>query len=244
MNRHLFGFSLLLLCGTSVLAEEVVLKDGTKIVGKMTAINGDKLELETSYGKIQVNRSDIVSITFPENSHGGAPVATPEKTQPLPAIDESLKGTQYVNKTGNFSLTLPANWKINPELRLSPDVVAALNSDDNLRYLIVVTEAYSASEESYRGLVEIQAKKNLQNYEKVSDQQVTIDGKSILLLSYKGISPQAENLPIQFLVAIIPTAQGYLRITTWCVEPLFKETQGTFESIIRSYRSPATAGKK
>src|SRR5262249_51470485 len=234
----------LLLCSAAVLAEEVVLKDGTKIVGKMTAVSGDKIELETAYGKMQVNRSDIVSITFPENSPGGAPAAAPEKTQPMPTIEESLNGTQYVNKTGNFSLTFPANWKINPELRLSPEVVAALNSGDNLRYLIVVTEEYSASLESYRGLVEIQAKKNLQNYEKAADKQVTIDGKSVLLLSYKGISPQAENLPIQFLVAIIPTAQGYLRITTWCVEPLFKETQGTFENIIRSYRSLAAAGQK
>lgn len=243
MPRHFLAFPLALLCCWTTPAEEVVLKDGTKIVGKMTAINGDKIELQTSYGKMQVNRSDIVSIMFPENSPGGAPAAPSEK-QPLPAIEESLTGTQYVNKTANFSLTIPSNWKINPNLRISPDVIAALSSQDNLRYLLVVYEPYTASLESYLGLVEIQAKNNLQSYEKISQQPLTLDGKSALLLSYKGVSPQAENLPIQFLVAVISTPEGYTRITTWCVEPLFKETQGAFEKIIRSYHSPIAAGQK
>ncbi|HXJ14677.1 MAG TPA: hypothetical protein VNH19_20560, partial [Candidatus Limnocylindrales bacterium] len=100
---------------------------------------------------------------------------------------------------------------------------------------LVVNETYAASLDSYNGLVEIQAKKNLQNYEKVSETPTKIDGKSALILSYRGVSPQAENLPIHFLVAIIQTPSGFLRITTWCVEPLFKETQPSFEKILRSY---------
>ena len=33
-------------------AEEISLRDGTKIVGHMTTISADKIEVETSYGKI------------------------------------------------------------------------------------------------------------------------------------------------------------------------------------------------
>ena len=40
------------------LAEEIVLKDGTKIVGRMTGITSDKIEVETSYGKVQLNRGE------------------------------------------------------------------------------------------------------------------------------------------------------------------------------------------
>ena len=40
-------------------AEEIALKDGTKIVGHMTGITSDKIEVETSYGKVQLNRKDI-----------------------------------------------------------------------------------------------------------------------------------------------------------------------------------------
>jgi hypothetical protein len=235
MNRSAILTALFLAFSFAVSAEELVLKDGTKIVGKMTAINGDKIEVETAYGKMQVNRADVVTITFPENNPGGAPPAAPAKNE-LPKIDESLKGTEYVNRTEKFSLSLPAEWKLNPAVRVSPDVIAALSSNDDLRYLIVVSEIYPASLDSYKGLVEIQAKKNLQNYEKISEAAAKIDGKAALILSYRGVSPQAENLPIQFLVAIIQTPNGFLRITTWCVEPLFKETQPSFEKILRSYR--------
>src|SRR6266702_2727023 len=187
MNRNATLTSLFLAFSLAASAEELVLKDGTKIVGKMTAINGDKIELETAYGKMQVSRADVVTITFPENKPGGVPPAAPAKNE-LPKIDESLKGTQYSNRTEKFSLSLPAEWKVNPALRASPDVITALSSNDDLRYLIVVNETYAASLDSYNGLVEIQAKKNLQNYEKISETPTKIDGKGALILSYRGVS--------------------------------------------------------
>jgi hypothetical protein len=237
MHRKILGLVAFLILGFGTFAEEIVLKDGTKIVGKLNAVNGDKIEVETAYGKMQINRSDIVSITFPQNGPANIPAATEEK-KPATPVDESLTGTKYVNRTGDFTLTFPNGWKINTDLRTSTQAVAALSSTDDLRYLMVVKEAYTASPESFEGLIEIQAKKNLQDYAKLSDQPTTIDGKPSRLLSYRGISPQAENLPIQFLVAVIPSPGGYLRITTWCVEPLYKETQETFEKIIRSFHSP------
>jgi len=234
MNRTFSVLAFVLAFSLTTTAEELILKDGTKIVGKMTAINGDKIEVETAYGKMQVNRADVVTISFPENNPSGAPAPAPAKNE-LPKIDESLKGTEYLNRTGKFALSLPAGWKVNPALRASQDVIAGLSSTDDLRYLIVVSEPYAASLDSYKGLVEIQAKKNLQSYEKLSETSTRIDGKTALLLSYRGVSPAAENLPIHFLVAIVQTPDGFLRITTWCVEPLFSETQASFEKILRSY---------
>ena len=226
---------------TSAAGEELVLKDGTKIVGKMTAINGDKIEVETSYGKMQVNRADIVSINFPENAPASAAKPAEAPKAELPKIDESLDRTRYVNKTQGFSLTLPKDWMINSSLRVSPEVVTALSSKDELRYLMVTQEEYSGSLESYGGLVEIQGKTNLQDYQRVSQKNVTIDGKPSMLICYRGVSAAANNLPIEFLVAMIPDGKGYSRITTWCVEPLFKETQTMFEQIINSYHQTTTA---
>jgi hypothetical protein len=238
MLRNVMGLGLVLglvlVLGANARAEELVLKDGTKIVGKMTAISGDKIEVETAYGKMQVNRTDILTITFAENGAAANPPDAAKKPE-LPQIDESLDGTQYLNKTGNFSLTLPAEWKINPAIRLSPDVLGALSSRDDMRYAMVIYEAYSGSAESYKGLVEIQAKHNLDGYEKLTETPLTVDGKTSVLMTYRGTSAAANNLPIQFLSAIIPSGGGYFRITTWCVEPLFKETQPAFEKIIRSF---------
>jgi hypothetical protein len=241
MHRTLLILSLLFAAILPAAAEEFALKDGTRIVGHMTAIKGDKIEVETAYGKMLLKRSDILTISFPENETGDVPAATPSKKD-VPKIEESLDGTQYVNKTGNFSLSLPLEWKINQELRKSsPDFLAGLSSRDNMRDLVVIQEEYSGSPESYKGLVELKLKNSFDNYEKLSESPTTIDGKSALLVSYRGTSPKPNNLPLQFLVAIIPSGNTYSKIVTWCVEPLFNETQPTFEKIIGSYRSTGPA---
>ena len=67
MHRPLLILLLLLSSALSAAAEEFALKDGTKIVGHMIAIKGDRIEVETPYGKMLLKRSDILAIGFPEN---------------------------------------------------------------------------------------------------------------------------------------------------------------------------------
>ena len=234
MRRTLLLVPLILLAALPASSEELVLKDGTKIVGKMTAIEADTIEVETAYGKMSVKRSDIVSITFPENREPGGAAPAEEKPQP-PPMKESLDGTQYVNSTANFSLTVPPEWQINTGIRVKVSALAGLSSKDNLRYLVVDREEYNGSLESYEGLVELQSKSNLKEYEKVSETPVTIDGKPGMMLSYRGTLASANNLPIQFLSVVFRSGNSYYRLTAWCVEPLFKENESSFEKILRSF---------
>jgi hypothetical protein len=60
--------------------------------------------------------------------------------------------------------------------------------------------------------------------------------KPALLVSYRGLSKD-NNVPIQFLSAMISSGNIITRVTGWCIEPLFQETQPTFEKILTSYRS-------
>ena len=48
-------------------AEEIQLRDGTKITGKLTGITNDTFQVKTAYGDIQVPRAQVLSINFPEN---------------------------------------------------------------------------------------------------------------------------------------------------------------------------------
>jgi len=242
MRRTLLSL-LLLTAALPIAAEEISLKDGTKIVGHMTAVSGDKIEVETAYGKMQLKRSDILTIIFPENGASpistAAPAASVKKDAP-PVIEDSLRGTQYVNKTGKFTLTVPEDWKVNSNLVRSPVTVAGLSSKDEMRFLLVAQEQYTGSLESYEGIGEIQVRKTLTNYEKIMESTVTIDGKPALLISYRGVTT-INNLPVQFLLAIIPSGTTFTRVTTWCVEPLFHEMQPTFEKILNSYHSTGPA---
>src|ERR1700747_3605071 len=110
MRRTILVFGFLLVVMLPASAEEFVLKDGTKIQGRMLAAKSDKIEVQTAYGKMQIRRSDILAINFPEN--GGTAVSQSSgKARP---VDESLTGTEYLNRTGHFTLTVPIEWKINP----------------------------------------------------------------------------------------------------------------------------------
>jgi len=247
MYRTLFAVLIFFAITVSVTAEEIVLKDGTKIVGRMTAISGDKIDVETAYGKMSVKRADIVTISFPENGKEGVPAAGARPSQDdKPKIEEALDAGQYTNKTGDFSLAVSSDWKINPTLYGTSGVIAGLSTRDSMRYLVVVREEYPGSIESYKGLTEIQARSNLGDYEKISEIPMTIDNKSAIVISYRGTLAKANNLPVQFLSAIIPVGNAYYRVTTWCVEPLFNESQSMFEKIISSYHytmAPASRSK-
>jgi hypothetical protein len=239
MRRILFlpVFSLFLAMSLPTAAEEILLKDGTKIVGHMSALQADKIEVETAYGKMQIKRGDIITINFPENGASAAPGSSAKDDAPV--IEESLRGTQYVNTTGKFTLTVPPDWKIDTKFPRTSVIVTVLSSHDNMRFLTVTQEEYNGSLESYKGLLELTYRKMFGSYEELSESPAKIDGKSALLLSFRGISTKADNLPVQFLVAIVPSGTTYTRVATWCVEPLFHETQPMFEKIVSSYHSGA-----
>ena len=131
MQRALFTVSLFVVAAMPTAAEEIALKDGTKIVGRMSALSADKIEVETAYAKCNSKRADVLTISFPENgapSASSAPTPAPGATvkREGPAIDDSLQGTQYVNRSGKFAMTLPPDWRINPNLSKAPATIAAL----------------------------------------------------------------------------------------------------------------------
>jgi len=227
---------LLLAAALPSLAEEISLKDGTKIVGRMTAVTTDKIEVETAYGKMQLKRSEILTISFPENNPNVSTDAVSAKKE-LPKIDEALTGVRYTNRTGKFSLTVPADWAINPDLRRAPETLAALSSQDKMRFLMVIQEEYPGSLQSYKEISILAVRRNLGSFEELSESPVTIDGKAGLLIFYRGTLTKTNNLPVEFLTAIIPSGNSYTKVTAWCVEPLFHDMQPTFEKIVSSYRS-------
>jgi hypothetical protein len=222
-------------------AEEISLKDGTKIVGHLVAVTADKLEVETSYGKIQLKRIDILTISFPENGAASSNVAA--GTAPTaaaaaePKIDESLNGLLYTNRTGKFTLTLPPDWVISTDIHKAPETLAALASRDKLRFLLVMQEDYPGSLESYKELTMLGARRSLGNFEELSQSSASIDGKPALVIFYRGTLQKGSSLPVEFVSAIMQSGKTFTKVSAWCVEPLFHDMQPAFEKVLNSYRS-------
>jgi len=150
----LFFFFLTFSCLIS--AEEIQLKDGSKISGTLTAIDANVFHVKTSYGDIQIPRSAVVLIRFAET---GTEKSVDANADP-PRIDESLVGATYSNRTGDFELRVPPGWAMAPELRKTKDIVAALKSTDQALFLFVTPERYSGSMQTYQVLAETQIQSN------------------------------------------------------------------------------------
>jgi hypothetical protein len=213
-------------------AEEIQLKDGSKITGTLMAIEGSTFRVKTAYGEIQVPRAEIVAIQFPENSSKkeGSSVGA---SSPM---DESLDGTLYSNRTAHFQVTVPADWTLSPELRLSKEVAAALKSADQAHFFMVTPEVFAGSLTTYRVLAETQYQSKFQEYKKLSESEAKLDGRTGLRLVWKA-KTRDTNINVEFLVYILPYADRMVRLSFFTMEPLFDEAVPMFEKIAASYHS-------
>jgi hypothetical protein len=213
-------------------AEEIQLKDGSKISGKLTSIEGSVFHVKTAYGEIQVPRSEVVLIRFPENSpkeEGTGPTSAV-----VPPVDESLDGTTYSNRTAHFQADVPAGWTIAPELRKTKDISAALESGDQALFFMVTVEQYSGSLSTYRVLAETTIQSKIQEYKKESEAEAKLDGRTGVRMV---ISGKTATTPLKFLVYILPYEGRMVRLTFFTLEPLFSDAVPIFEKIGASYHS-------
>jgi hypothetical protein len=81
-------------------ADELILKDGTKIVGNIVGYEGDSFKVETSYGFAIVKKEKVAHIIIgdakPAPPEKKLPVAAPTKASPAPAPAEVKKPPESV----------------------------------------------------------------------------------------------------------------------------------------------------
>jgi len=230
---------LLFICAIPSLcfAEELHLKDGTRISGKIVAVSEDSFQVKTQYGEMKVPRSEIETIEFPENQ----PTRKPDTKAEIPPIDESLNGQSYANYTGNFEVMLPPGWLLAPELHVTKDIVAGLKSADQSLFLIVTPEQFAGTISTYKVMVESQVQTKFLNYEKLAESETKVDGKPALRLIFHGQNKD-NNLQMKFAVYIISYEGRMVRLTFFTLEALFDEALPVFEKIAGSYHTRKSGG--
>ena len=230
----LFSFSL----ASTLNAEELQLKDGTKINGKLIGISADTFQVKTAYGDISVPRSDVLTINFPENQPKHDGDASGATSVSKPPVRESLDGTTYTNHTADFKLVVPKGWTTAPEMASkSTDIVAALKSPDQIYFLLVTPEKFVGTFGTYKVLVETQLQTKFKDYQKVSESTVQIDGKSATRLIWRGKNSAANDTPMRSAVYIIPFDKRVVRLSFLTLDALFDEGLPIFEKVAASYQS-------
>jgi hypothetical protein len=226
--------SVLLFCPTTK-AEEIQLKDGTKITGKLVGVAGDTLQIKTAYGEVQVPRAEVISINFPENQTkqavDGAPAGPPRP------VDESLSNGTYVNRSGGFTVQVPKDWKLAPQvLAQSPSLIAALESPDATQLFVVTPEKFAGNLNTYRVLVETQIKTGFSDYQEVEQRDVELDGQRGIRMVATA-TKKDTGTPFKFLVYLIPYDGRVVRVTFFTLAPLYDDANPAFEKIAASYHS-------
>ena len=120
--------------------------------------------------------------------------------------------------------------------------MAALKSPDEIYFFLVTPEKYLGTPATYKVLVETQYQSGFKDYEKMSESQIQLDGRSGMRIIWRGKNIAANNTPMKSLVYILPYDNRMVRITFLTLEPLFEEGLPIFEKIVASYQTtPATA---
>ena len=152
----------LLLAGTPARAEDIFLKDGTKIVGKIVGFEKDAFRVETSFGIAIIYKDRVERIVFAPTAP--SPAAGAAKTEPSPSSParesraerpsgppvETVTGTQYTNQTYGFRIFKPPTWRSYPQLvRPQTPLVAALGTPDESTLLLIGREPYNGTLDDY-----------------------------------------------------------------------------------------------
>lgn len=223
----------LVLCTCLLLAaEEIHLKDGTKLTGQLIGVTADKFQIKTAYGEIQVPKSEIVSINFPENEprEEAAPAsATPE-------IDQTLEGDAYLNRTENVRMTVPSGWSVAPEFN-SKDIHGGLKSADETAFVFITPEKFAGSVQTYAVVVETQLQNKFKDYEKIAQFDTTLDGRPAVRMLFKAKNQNVNNMPLKFLVYMVGYDGRVVRLSFGTLEPLFEKALPDFEKMAASYKS-------
>lgn len=226
MNR-LFFVVLFFISALAVVGEEIHLKDGTKISGQITAVTAEKFQIKTAYGDIQVPRTDIVSIEFPENR--------PKDVAPAkPSYDETLKDGNYKNATEKIQLTAPNNWVLAPAF-LSTDVHGAIKSEDETAFVFITPEKFTGELSTYEVLVETQLQAKFKNFEKLSQADTKMDDRPAIRLVCHGIAP--NGAPLKFLIYVISYKDRVVRLSFGTLDQLYDKSMPIFEKMAGSYKT-------
>ena len=204
----------LLLLALGAQADELRLKDGTKIVGTIVGFENSSFRVETSYGFALVRRDKVASIQMTEVKGEKRSEAKPEtqpeakkavvaENKPVPApaqtatsppvspaepvIREEVDRTSYVNHTYGFRMYKPPSWQVIEGARKTlPTAVVAMGTSDETTLLIVGRETLRRSLEAQAAATEKTLREIYENYRPLGEERTIIAGLPASQKKFRG----------------------------------------------------------
>lgn len=241
------------------LTEQILLKDGTKLTGRLVGIDGDTFHIQTSFSKIDVSRSQVVSIVFAANS--GAPPATTSTAQK--EVHQSISGGTYTNEAGHFTLTIPTGWKTDDELaRRTSMAIGSLSAPDPHERILIQTTPPGAPAKETAEIVAASFKTTFEGYHETAEAPLHIDNRDAYTLTFSAIIPVGNvrtqagtdepanttvKIVAKYLLAFVPLEDQTVVIMCVAPDTIYDQADPIFRQIVSSFHAQpasASAGKR
>ena len=162
------------------------------------------------------------------------PVSRP-LNQPLPAhLQEHVDGNDYVNDTLRFTMFKPPGWKLMEDLHQEKvSAVVAMSSPDDLTLLFVDRQVWSGKPILGDDRVEANLRESYQDYKKISESNIQVDGLPAIRRTFTGVIDRAEWHGVSVHFALGNTVYGVIGLTS---AETYKFQEAIFNKIVKSFR--------
>lgn len=169
------------------------------------------------------------------------PVSRP-LNEPLPAhIREHLDGNDYVNDTLEFSMYKPPDWKLLEDLHKEKvSAIVAMSSPDEQTLLFVDRQVWSGPPNLGDDRVEANLRGSYQDYKKLSESPLQVDGLPAIRRSFTGVIDGAEWHGVSVHVAHGNAVFGVIGLTS---AETYEFQEALFNKIIKSFHFLAASSQ-
>ncbi|HVB08160.1 MAG TPA: TonB family protein [Candidatus Acidoferrales bacterium] len=231
--------------------EEIYLTDGTKVFGKVAAVNGNMFEVQTGRNhKRTIRRSDIFSITFAENSPPSW--YFPAEPTSRATVEQSVSGHTYTNRTAHFVVTVPDGWRKSDQgAQMFPNSVGVLVGPNPSAVIGFESFPPGSTAEEFAHVIQSTFMSGFKDYRPSSEGPVRIDGRDCYTFAFhatvmvgnvhvEGKLPDTKVATATTgLVAIVPLRDRTLMIMCFAPDAIFDKFASAFRGIIASFHSTA-----
>jgi hypothetical protein len=233
----------------ATLSEQILLKDGTKLTGKLIATDGDTFHIQTSFSKIDVPRTQIVSIVFAATT--GAPAAATDTRKN--EIRQSISGGTYSNETGHFTLSVPVGWKTDDDLaQKTAGAIGSLSSPDPHERILIQSMPPGAPAKETAQIVVGSLKTTFEGYQESAEAPTRIDNRDAYAVTFSAIIPlgnirtqEGTDEPanttvkavVKYLMVFVPLADQTVMIMCVAPETMYEQADATFRQIVSSFHA-------
>jgi hypothetical protein len=160
----------------------------------------------------------------------------PQQGQPRPPAVDTGGGMRQVGPpNGAFTISVPANWQVQPQSQGGVETVAAMDPGTGAGAVCAVAPKQVQSLEEFVQFMLSQWQQQVPGWQTVGQQNVTISGKPAIHVRATG---RPNNTPTVADYIFVLSRNNQFLLNMYCPQQIEQQMQGIFTQIAGTWRIP------